>query len=160
MDHPDSIRNDTNSMTLSRQVMCHTRDADLVILLSALQTACKLISRSVRKAGIAGLYGVAGTENATGDDQKKLDVLSNEMMVNSLVHSGVCAILVSEENDDPIVVPEHFTGKKFYCSFSQSEVTSLGRFCVAFDPLDGSSNIDCNVSTGTIFAVWEKVCEQ
>jgi fructose-1,6-bisphosphatase I len=95
-----------------------------------LQTACKLISRSVRKAGIAGLYGVAGSNNATGDDQKKLDVLSDEMMVNALYNSHVCCVLVSEEQDDPIIVPEHLAGK----------------YCVAFDPLDGSSNIDCNVS--------------
>jgi fructose-1,6-bisphosphatase I len=94
----------------------------------------------VRKAGIAGLYGAAGTENATGDSQKKLDVLSNEMFINCLYNSSVCAVLVSEENDDPIIIPADLAGK----------------YCVAFDPLDGSSNIDCNVSTGTIFSVWEK----
>lgn len=109
--------------------------------LICLKTSCKLISRSVRKAGIAGLYGQVGTVNSTGDDQKKLDVLSNEMMVNSLYNSHVCCILVSEENEEPIIVPEHLSGK----------------FCVAFDPLDGSSNIDCNVSTGTIFSIWERV---
>lgn len=140
MDHPDSIRNDTDSKTLTRVVMSKTRNNDFVILLNALQTACKLISRSVRKAGIAGLYGSAGTENATGDSQKKLDVLSDEIMINSLYNSHVCCVLVSEENDNPIMVPEHMAGK----------------YCVAFDPLDGSSNIDCNVSTGTIFSVWEK----
>jgi len=139
-DHPDSIRNDTNSLTLPRQVMLHTRDSDFVVLMNAIQTSCKLISRSVRKAGIAKLYGDAGDKNATGDDQKKIDVLSNEIMVNSLIYSHVCAILVSEENEDPIIVPEPYSGK----------------YCIAFDPLDGSSNIDCNVSTGTIFAVWEK----
>jgi len=120
--------------------MASTRDADLVILLTSVSTACKLIARSVRKAGIAGLYGAAGTENATGDSQKKLDVLSNEMFVNSLYNSGVCCVLVSEEDEEPIFVPAELSGK----------------YCCAFDPLDGSSNIDCNVSTGTIFAVWEK----
>ena len=139
-EHPDSIRNDTNSMTLTRMVMAATHDSDLVILLTSISTACKLVARSVRKAGIAGLYGVAGTENATGDSQKKLDVLSNEMFVNCLYNSGVCAVLVSEENDEPIFV----------------EQSCAGKYCVAFDPLDGSSNIDCNVSTGTIFGVWEK----
>ncbi len=79
-----------------------------------LQTACKLISRSVRKAGIAGLYGVAGSINTTGDDQKKLDVLSNEMMVNSLFNSHVCAVLVSEENDEPIIIPDHMAGFKLF----------------------------------------------
>jgi len=138
--HPDSIRNDTDSKTLARLVMVRTKHSDLVILLNAIQTACKLVSRSVTKAGIAGLYGHAGTENATGDEQKKLDVLSNEMFVNSLYNSHVCAILVSEENDEPLIIPDELAGK----------------YCVAFDPLDGSSNIDCNVSTGTIFSVWEK----
>lgn len=132
-----------DSKTLSRLVMMRTKNAELVILLNAMQTACKLVARSVRKAGIAGLHGVAGSSNATGDDQKKLDVLSNDMFVNMLVNSHVCAVLVSEENDEPIIVPPEFAG----------------RFCVAFDPLDGSSNIDCNVSTGTIFAVWEKTSE-
>eukprot|EP01038_Epipyxis_sp_PR26KG_P011547 gene11547-15466_t len=140
MEHPDSIRNDTDSKTLTRLVMIRTRDSDLVLLLNALQTACKLVARSVRKAGIAGLYGAAGSENATGDSQKKLDVLSNEMFVNALYNSHACAVLVSEENEDPIIVADELAGK----------------FCVAFDPLDGSSNIDCNVSTGTIFSVWEK----
>ena len=139
-DHPDSIRNDTDSKTMTRCVMVSMKDSDLTILLNAIQTACKLISRSVRKAGIANLYGSAGSENATGDSQKKLDVLSNEMMVNALYNSSVCAVLVSEENEDPIIVEEGLAGK----------------YCVAFDPLDGSSNIDCNVSTGTIFSVWEK----
>lgn len=138
--HPDSIRNDVDSKTLSRLVMLRTKNAELVILLNAIQTACKLIARSVRKAGIAGLYGLAGSSNTTGDDQKKLDVLSNEMFCNSLYNSHVCAVLVSEENEDPIIVEEAMSG----------------RYCVAFDPLDGSSNIDCNVSTGTIFSVWEK----
>ena len=63
------------------------------------------------------------------------------MFVNSLYNSQACAVLVSEENEDPIIVPSDIAGK----------------YCVAFDPLDGSSNIDCNVSTGTIFSVWEKV---
>lgn len=85
--------------------------------------------------------GSAGSENATGDSQKKLDVLSNDMFVNSLYNSRACAVLVSEENEEPIIVPEDMAGK----------------YCVAFDPLDGSSNIDCNVSTGTIFSVWLKV---
>lgn len=140
IEHPDSIRNDTDSQTLARLVMTRTRDSDFVILINAIATACKLVSRSVRKAGIAGLYGVAGTENATGDSQKKLDVLSNEMFVNTLYNSHVCAVLVSEENEDPIIVEQKFAGK----------------YCVAFDPLDGSSNIDCNVSTGTIFGVWQR----
>jgi fructose-1,6-bisphosphatase I len=95
---------------------------------------------------IVFIDGAAGTENVTGDQQKKLDILSHEMMVNALYNSHVCCVLVSEEKEEPIIVAPPFTGK----------------YCVAFDPLDGSSNIDCNVSTGTIFAVWERKspCEE
>ncbi len=140
-EHPDSIRNDVDSATLSRVMIARTKNQDLVLLMGAIATACKLVARSTRKAGIAGLFGAAGSENSSGDVQKKLDVLSNEMFVNALYNSHVCAVLVSEENDDPIIVPPEMAG----------------RFCVAFDPLDGSSNIDCNVSTGTIFGIWEKL---
>jgi fructose-1,6-bisphosphatase I len=98
--------------------MASTHDHDLVILMNAISTACKLITSAVQRAGIARLYGLAGEVNSTGDDQKKLDVLSNDMMINALLHSGVCSVLVSEENEDPIIVPRGRAGK----------------FCVAFDP--------------------------
>jgi len=132
---------DVDAPTLSRYVMAHTRDPDFVILMNAIATSCKLITSAVNRAGVAQLYGLAGEVNSTGDDQKKLDVMSNHMMINALVNSGVCSILVSEENEDPIIVPS----------------SKAGKYCVAFDPLDGSSNIDCNVSVGTIFCVYEKV---
>lgn len=125
---------------MNRFVMASTNDHDMVILMNAIGTSCKLITSAVQRAGVAKLYGLAGEVNSTGDDQKKLDVLSNDMMINALVNSGVCSVLVSEENEDPIIVPP---GKQ-------------GKFCVAFDPLDGSSNIDCNVSVGTIFSVYER----
>ena len=109
--------------------------------MAQLGLACKATSRACAKAGIANLFGMAGDQNSSGDDQKKLDVLSNDIFVSALKHSGACAVLVSEEDEEAIIVPEE----------------KAGRFCVAFDPLDGSSNIDCNVSTGTIFAVYERV---
>jgi len=120
--------------------MASTRDHELVILMNAIATSCKLITSAVQRAGIARLYGLAGEVNSTGDDQKKLDVLSNDMMINALVNSGVCSVLVSEENEEPIMVP----------------FEKRGKYCVAFDPLDGSSNIDCNVSVGTIFSVYAR----
>jgi fructose-1,6-bisphosphatase I len=131
---------DPDAPTLSRFVMANTRDHELVILLNSIATSCKLITSAVQRAGVAKLYGLAGEVNSTGDDQKKLDVLANDMMINALVHSGVCCVLVSEENEEPIIVPP---GRQ-------------GKFCVAFDPLDGSSNIDCNVSVGTIFSVYQR----
>merc|ERR1719188_2600109 len=129
--------------TLQRYIMARTGDHELSLLLMSLTLACKATSRACAKAGIANLFGLAGEVNSTGDDQKKLDVLSNDIFVDALTNSGTCAVLVSEENEEPIFVPKD----------------KAGRFIVAFDPLDGSSNIDCNVSTGTIFAVYEKEFE-
>jgi len=130
---------DIDVLTLSRFVMLNTKSMDLCILMNALATSCKCIATAVQRAGIAKLYGLAGEMNSTGDDQKKLDVLANDMMINALLNCGVCSVLVSEENEEPIMVDKEHKGK----------------YCVAFDPLDGSSNIDCNVSVGTIFSVYE-----
>merc|ERR1712070_1090385 len=131
-------------MGLTQWIMANTKDMELAVPMSQLGLACKATSRACAKAGIAGLFGLHGEQNSSGDDQKKLDVLSNDIFINALVKSGSCCVLVSEENEEPIIVPEELSG----------------RFCVAFDPLDGSSNIDCNVSTGTIFAVYERTSPQ
>merc|ERR1712216_224944 len=140
---PDVVDRAEARMTLSQFITSKTRDHELAMLLTSMQMACKGIARAVKKAGIANLYGVAGQENASGDDVKKLDVLSNDIMVQALVESHTCAVLVSEEQEDPLIIPE----------------AKRGSFCVAFDPLDGSSNIDCNVSTGTIFGVYKKLSD-
>ena len=76
-------------------------------------------------------------QNSSGDEQKKLDVLTNEIMIENLTRSCACSLLLSEENDDAIVV----------------NANSSGNYIVAFDPLDGSSNIDCNCGVGTIFSI-------
>jgi len=102
--------------------------------------ACKTISQAVRKAGIAGLYGLEGSVNATGDSVKKLDLLSNSVFINALKYSRELSVLVSEEEEGPLIIEESLAGK----------------YCVVTDPLDGSSNIDCNVSTGTIFGVYKR----
>lgn len=115
----DNVGTDTDSPTLQRYIMQVTKDTQLTLLMTSIQMGCKAISRAVRKAGIAGLYGLHGTENLSGDQVKKLDVLSDEIFVNVLKESHCCAVLVSEERDDPIIVGE---GK-------------VGKYCVAFDPL-------------------------
>jgi len=130
-------------MTLSQFIAGKTHDHELAMLMTSMQMACKGIARAVKKAGIADLYGAADISNASGDDVKKLDVLSNDIMCSALINSMTCAVLVSEEQEEPVIVPED----------------KRGSFCVAFDPLDGSSNIDCNVSTGTIFGVYKKLSE-
>ncbi|KAM0753581.1 inositol phosphatase [Meredithblackwellia eburnea MCA 4105] len=112
---------------------------DLTLLLSAVQTTCKVSTLTVRRASLLNLIGAAGTANVQGEDQKKLDVLSNDIMINSLRASGKTAVLISEENDDPIIIDDLHKGK----------------YCVVFDPLDGSSNIDAGVNIGTIFGIYK-----
>jgi fructose-1,6-bisphosphatase I len=135
----DSV-NASEFPTLTRYILHRTGDYELAVALTGMALACKATSRACAKAGIANLFGMAGEVNSTGDDQKKLDVLSNDIFIDALVNSGACCALVSEENEEPIFVPKD----------------KAGRFVVAFDPLDGSSNIDCNVSTGTIFAIYDR----
>jgi fructose-1,6-bisphosphatase I len=107
-------------------------------LLSGITLATKIIADRVRRAGLADLLGAAGTENVQGETVQKLDVLANQALSSCLGNRGNVAVMASEENAEPIVVPrdrEH------------------GKYVVIFDPLDGSSNIDVNVSVGTIFSI-------
>ncbi|RVE67713.1 hypothetical protein OJAV_G00084510, partial [Oryzias javanicus] len=138
---------DTNVVTVTRFVMEEGRRAkgtgELTTLLNALCTAVKAISSAVRKAGIAHLYGIAGSTNVTGDQVKKLDILSNDLVINMIKSSFTSCVLVSEENDKAIIV----------------EPDKRGKYIVCFDPLDGSSNIDCLVSIGTIFSIYRKTTD-
>ncbi|GAA5992022.1 hypothetical protein JCM11641_003143, partial [Rhodosporidiobolus odoratus] len=127
---------------LSQQQNHPIATGDLTLLLTAIQTTCKFIATNVRRAGLINLMGHAGSSNVQGEDQKKLDILSNDIMINSLRASGKCAVLVSEENEEPIFI----------------DTAHRGRYCVVFDPLDGSSNIDAGVNIGTIFGVYK--CEE
>uniref|UniRef100_A0A1I7UKZ8 SSD domain-containing protein n=1 Tax=Caenorhabditis tropicalis TaxID=1561998 RepID=A0A1I7UKZ8_9PELO len=113
---------------------------ELTSLLTNMLVAIKAISSATQKAGLAKLYGIAGSTNIQGEEVKKLDVLSNELMINILKSSYTTCLLVSEENDELIEVEEKRRGK----------------YIVTFDPLDGSSNTDCLVSIGTIFGIYKK----
>ncbi|XP_020105545.1 fructose-1,6-bisphosphatase, cytosolic [Ananas comosus] len=133
----------TDLMTLTRHVLNEqTKHAesrgDFSILLSHIVLGCKFVCSSVNKAGLAHLIGLAGDTNVQGEEQKKLDVLSNEVFIKALVSSGRTCILVSEEDEEATFVDPSLRGK----------------YCVVFDPLDGSSNIDCGVSIGTIFGIY------
>ncbi|NP_001181731.3 fructose-1,6-bisphosphatase isozyme 2 [Macaca mulatta] len=138
---------ETDMLTLTRYVMEKGRQAkgtgELTQLLNSMLTAIKAISSAVRKAGLAHLYGIAGSVNVTGDEVKKLDVLSNSLVINMLQSSYSTCVLVSEENKDAIITAKEKRGK----------------YVVCFDPLDGSSNIDCLASIGTIFAIYRKTSE-
>ncbi|KHJ96137.1 fructose-1,6-bisphosphatase [Oesophagostomum dentatum] len=135
----------TDSMTLQRFVLAEQKNhpeasGDFTHLLTSLLTAVKAIASATQKAGLAKLYGIAGSTNVQGEEVKKLDVLSNELMINMLKSSYTTCMLVSEEVDELI----------------QVEKSRRGNYIVTFDPLDGSSNIDCLVSIGTIFGIYRK----
>lgn len=135
-------------MTLSRFVLAEQRNfpgatGDLTQLMNSILSAVKAISSAVRKAGIAKLYGIAGETNVQGEEVKKLDVLSNQLFINMIRSSFTSCLMVSEENENVIEV----------------ETDKQGKYVVCFDPLDGSSNIDCLVSIGSIFAIYKKQSE-
>ncbi|CAN9512856.1 unnamed protein product [Ophioblennius macclurei] len=138
---------DTNVVTVTRFVMEEGRRAggtgELTTLLNSVCTAVKAISSAVSKAGIAHLYGIAGSTNVTGDQVKKLDILSNDLIINMVKSSFTSCVLISEENERAIIV----------------EPERRGKYIVCFDPLDGSSNIDCLVSIGTIFSIYKKLTD-
>ncbi|CAL0309530.1 unnamed protein product [Lupinus luteus] len=142
MDHAADT-NRTDLMTITRFVLNEQSKypesrGDFTILIGNIVLGCKFVCSAVNKAGLAKLIGLAGETNVQGEEQKKLDVLSNEVFVKALVSSGRTCLLVSEEVEEAIFVPP----------------SQHGKYIVVFDPLDGSSNIDCGVSIGTIFGIY------
>lgn len=135
----------TDLITLTRHILAEQHrlgpaaTGDLTMLLNAIQLTSKFISTNVRKARLLNLVGLAGETNVQGEEQKKLDILSNDIMVNALRASRKTAVLVSEELEDAVII----------------ETDKRGKYCVVFDPLDGSSNIDAGVNIGTIFGIYE-----
>lgn len=132
----------TDIITLSRfiteeQTKHKEATGDFTLLCQALQFSFKSIAYYIRRATLINLTGLAGSSNTTGDDQKKLDVIGNDLFVASMRGSGKCRCLVSEEEEEVIYFDEHPNAKYF----------------VACDPIDGSSNLDAGVSVGTIFAI-------
>ncbi len=115
-----------------------TEDYALSDLILAVAAACAKISLLVERGALAGVLGAAETSNVQGEEQKTLDVISNAMMIEAAEASGRVAAIASEEEEDILVFPNS---------------DGRGRCLLLFDPLDGSSNIDVNVSIGTIFSV-------
>merc|ERR1719171_2206741 len=116
---------------------------DLESLMTSIQMACKQIASLVSRAGISDLTGLeegGGSVNVQGEEQKKLDVISNTVLKNALKYSGKVGVVGSEEEDAPVLIEEAYSGK----------------YVAVFDPLDGSSNIDAAISTGTIFGIFEE----
>ena len=116
---------------------------ELSKILSSIRLAAKLVSHEINKAGLAKhILGASGEENIQGEKQQKLDVYANELFIDSLMARGVVCGIGSEENDD-------------FIAFDDKN-SQAGKYVVLMDPLDGSSNIDVNVSIGTIFSVFER----
>ncbi|MEO8297551.1 MAG: class 1 fructose-bisphosphatase [Burkholderiales bacterium] len=115
--------------------------AQLRLLIEVVARACKHIAISVNKGALGEVLGTAGSENVQGEVQKKLDIISNEVLIEANQWGGHLAAMASEEMDSILVVPDRYP---------------QGEYLLLFDPLDGSSNIDVNVSIGTIFSVLKK----
>lgn len=111
---------------------------DFTGLISDIEVACKQIAHDVRKGALVGVLGSAGSENVQGETQKKLDIITNEVFIKSTEWGGHLAAMASEEMDDVYPIPAGYP---------------KGKYLVVFDPLDGSSNIDVNISVGTIFSI-------
>jgi fructose-1,6-bisphosphatase I len=143
----DDATNDWGLVTMEQHILREQRrnhphaSGEFSWLLSGILLATKAIAAHVRRAGIAGILGAAGRTNVQGESVQKLDVLANQALLYCLGSRGNVAIMASEENEQPVVV--------------QTDRED-GRYVVVFDPLDGSSNIDVNVSVGTIFSIFRR----
>lgn len=114
---------------------------DFTMLIESIAFASKIISREVNKAGIVNIIGKAQSVNVHGEEQQKLDVYADKKMIDSMNHLGKLCAMASEENDEVVQVPQKYP---------------KGKYLAVFDPLDGSSNIDVNISIGTIFGIYKR----
>jgi len=144
-DQPDSLSAGLNSpiMTVQQHILQEQKrfpgaSGEFSWLLSGITLAAKLIQAKVRRAGLNEILGAAGNENVQGEIQQKLDIYSNEMLGHCLSVRESIGVLASEENEKPILVHNR---------------SPEAKYAVVFDPLDGSSNIDVNVSVGTTFSI-------
>jgi len=116
---------------------------ELSSLLTHIGTAAKMINKKINKAGLVDIIGASGSTNIQGESQQKLDIYADEVFINALLASGECCGVATEENQNEIVFTETFAKK--------------GKYIVCTDPLDGSSNIDYNVSVGSIFSIYRRI---
>src|SRR2546425_5036294 len=143
------MANGSEVITIERFIMEQERlypeaTGELSNLLYDLCLAAKIISRHVRRAGLAAILGAAGAVNVSGDLQQKLDLFANETVRNSVHHTGRVCVTASEEDPEQVPVPPNKAVK----------------YVVLYDPLDGSMNIDVNVSIGTIFSIHKRVTKK
>lgn len=133
-------------ITVIEHLLLHQKESPMATgrftrLLNELILAAKIISREVNKAGLVDVLGFTGTINVQGEEVLKLDEFANRVLIHRLERAGVLCAMASEENADLIEIPSAFP---------------FGDYILIFDPLDGSSNIDSNVSIGTIFSIYRR----
>ncbi len=133
--------------TLGQFIIERQRDfpfakGELSRLLRDIGIAAKIVNREVNKAGLVDILGSTGRENIQGEDVKKLDIFANEQFIAALTSGGECCVIASEENEEIIPI--------------ETEISKNAKYVVMIDPLDGSSNIDVNVSIGTIFSIYRR----
>lgn len=160
---------DETGITLTRYVVetviANPHLRELESLLISVQTACKAIASVVERAsitGVTGLEGGGGSINVQGEEQKRLDIITNNIMKKSLQFSGKVGVLASEEEDNPMPVDNSFDRYRdqgLQTTQFKSDVLieeTEGQYVAVFDPLDGSSNVDAGIPTGTIFGIFEQ----
>lgn len=135
-----------NSLTITQFLIEQQRrnghaTGEFTLLLNDIVTACKKISSAVNKGALVGTMGSLESENVQGETQKQLDVITNDIFLETNQWAGYIAGMASEEMDDPYDIPEKYRHG--------------GRYLLLFDPLDGSSNVNVNISVGTIFSILE-----
>ncbi len=132
-----------NEFILDKQAEFPFATGELSRLLNDIAVASKMVSRDVRKAGLVDhILGAQGETNVQGEQQQKLDVVADNLFIKAFEYGGEVCGIASEENED-------------FVAFS-SDISKKGKYVVLFDPLDGSSNIDVNVSIGTIFSIYRR----
>ncbi len=132
-----------NDFVIRRQKDYPEAKGELSNLLSHIGTAAKIVNKKITKAGLVDILGKAGSINVQGEDQQKLDIYADKVFTDALRASGDCCGLATEENQNIIVFTEKFARK--------------GKYVVCMDPLDGSSNLDYNVSVGSIFSIYKRI---
>ena len=134
-----------NHFIIEKQAEYPKAKGDFSALLHHIGIAAKMVHREVNKAGLADILGASDNRNVQGEDQQKLDVFANHQFIDALKASGECCGIASEENEHVITF--------------KNEISKNGRYIICIDPLDGSSNIDVNVSVGTIFSIYKRKSE-
>lgn len=142
---------DENNKTLGEFIIENQKEfkyssGELSRIFNSIKLAAKVVSHKVKKAGLVDIIGGVGEKNIQGEDQQKLDLYANEVFIETLINREIVCGIASEENDEFITV-------------SGSNNRNSNKYVLLMDPLDGSSNIDVNVSVGTIFSVYRRVSE-